>query len=787
MQKKTIATLVIALLLICFCGSLYSVSFSEGSTLDVYPDVDPLYLNFFIRFDPYNKTATLSGYDYATSLKIKGDKTGSKTLSIGSNGYVDYSTLIKYFTNNKTVFVTLVFSAESASSQIGEVEGIEFRYIDKNTFSSRLDGVKALYEKTLTVFQLETQYQEFLAGTGLSPEAGLKNLVTDGSYPSVKAAYLLGLLSYQQKDYSKAQSYFNKIRTLNPNCYLAELAYVNSAVCNELMGNDSAAIEDYKNVVSKYGPESAVAPKALFNLGRIYAKTTSTQKDAFTVLLVLSENFEDSEYGKLAHSWTSSSINAGFSPLLYKELTSWLTPAGVSKTSKVPDGAWGVYDGESIVIENNNVFYNTLVNDSNLQTAYLSGDYNALFASYYAAYQSQVVFTALSKEAKKVGIIAPQEMVNDLIIRSGVYNGKDGNFSSEVYNATSDSEKNNVNTYYTDYFPYYAVISDLQTTIVSEQEATFVESIAKKTRSFEYFVINYLAYPNELAEAYGKKNSNLFTQADISIISTAKEDDINSAYLALKYGASWEETVAAYSEDSYSSNGGFVGTLSLFSITSNMTNAEDIKLLTALQPGKYTAPIAGPNGYSIYRLNSAIKAADFKNSETLNAVKYYINSVEPESVKTYIESAVKDASALAMSDFKGVAAKFNATVFSVEDVSNNIGESQYLGSLATADTNGYLASALNDKNLYNELFTAEKGYVTGALAVSEETNTYVIARVTDINLNNTTSAYVTTLLYNYYAPTQPAYDKFYVILNSNKHVDNFYSQFVNTLFSSVKI
>ena len=786
MKKKTIATLVYALLLICFCGSIYAVSYNEGSTLDVYPDVDPSYLNFFIRFDPYNKTAVLSGYDYASALQIKGDKAGTKTLSIASNGYVDYSTLIKYFTNNKTVFLTLVFSETSASGASEGIAGIEFRYLDKNDFSSRLDGVKTLYEKTLTVFQLETQYQEFLAGTGLSPEAGLKNLVTDGSYPSVKAAYLLGLLFYQQKDYSKAQSYFNKTQTLNPKCYLAELACVNSAVCNELMGNDSAAIEDYKSVISKYGHESAVAPKALFNLGRLYAKNASTQKDAFTVFKVLSEIFFDSEYGKIAYSWTTSSINAGFSPLLYKELTSWLTPAEASKTSKVPDDAWGLYDGESIVIEYNNVFYNTLVNDLNLQTAYLNGDYQSLFQSYYNAYQAQVAFTALSKEAKKAGIIAPQDMVNDLIIRSGVYNGKDGIFSTEVYNATPDSERNMVNTYYTEYFPYNAVLSDLQSTIVSEQEVNFVENIAKKTRSFEYFVINYLSYPNELAEEFGKKNADLFREANISIISTANEDDIKAASLALKYGATWEETVEAYSEDSYSSNGGFIGTLPLFAITSNMTNAEDIKLLTALQPGKNTAPIAGPNGYAIYRLNSAIKAADFKNSETLNAVKYYINSVEPESVQTYIESAVKDTSALAVSDFKAAAAKNNATIIFVENVPNNIGESQFLASLSTADTNGFLVAALRYESLYSELFTAEKGYVTGGIAVPDKTGTYIVVKVTDINPNDTSNAYATTLLYNYYAQQQPAYDKINIVLNSSKHVNNFYTQFFNALFSSSK-
>ena len=90
----------------------------------------------------------------------------------------------------------------------------------------------------------------------------------------------------------------------------------------------------------------------------------------------------------------------------------------VSQSKAEKANSWGSYDGESIMIENNNVFYNTLVNDSNLQTAYLNGDYNTLLSSYYSAYQAQVAFMALSKDAKEAGIVAPQDLVNDLIIRS---------------------------------------------------------------------------------------------------------------------------------------------------------------------------------------------------------------------------------------------------------------------------------------------------------------------------------------------------------------------------------
>ena len=456
----------------------------------------------------------------------------------------------------------------------------------------------------------------------------------------------------------------------------------------------------------------------------------------------------------------------------------------VSQSKAEKANSWGSYNGESILIENNNVFYNTLVNDSNLQTAYLNGDYNTLLSSYYGAYQAQVAYMALKKDADEAGIVAPQDLVNDLIIRSGVYNGTDGIYSAEVFNASTEAERIAVNTYYTNFYPYTAVLSDLQSAIVSKEELEFVENISKNTRSFEYFIINYLAYPNDLAEAYGKENADLFRQANVSVISCTSEEKIMAAYEALQAGDEWNTVVATYSEDSYASNAGLIEDLALFSIVPNMSNADDIEIIKALEVGKYTEPIQSPYGYTIYKLDSEIHDADFSDPETLAAVKYYINQNNPDEVLPYIDAAVGTASAQAQTDFEGAANAVNSEIVNIASVSNNIGGSQYLGGISSYDSYGYLASQAEDESVSRELFTAEEGHVTGALAVADADNTYIVVKVDTIDDNNTSNAYVTTMLYNYYASQQPAYDRIYNALASNLHENNFYTQFFMTLFSS---
>ena len=456
----------------------------------------------------------------------------------------------------------------------------------------------------------------------------------------------------------------------------------------------------------------------------------------------------------------------------------------INQAKAEKDSAWGSYNGEPIVLENNNVFYNALVNSSDFMNAQLTGDYNSLLTCYSNAYQQQVAFVALSQEADKSGILAPQDLVDNLILAAGVYNGEDGSFSEEVFNSASDASKTSVNTYYTNYYPYQQVVTDLQTSIISEQELAFITEVAGWTRSFEYFVINFNAYPDKLAEAYGKENPEFFATADISVLTTTTLDSGNAAYEALQLGSTWEEVVSSYSEDNYKDAAGAVGEMQLFAIASNMSTAEDIQLLTALKAGEYTAPIQGPYGYAIYKLNSDVKEADFTSDLTLSAIKYYIDANDIDDVTPYIDEALGNATALAQTDFEGAAESVNSSVEVVTYSANNVGGSSYLGGVSYYDATGYLASAVEDKAVARELFTADEGYVTGSIAVSSSENTYIVAKVDSIDNENASMSSIANMYYAYYAASQPVYDAIYAAFNSSKFEDNFYAQFFASLYSN---
>jgi len=131
-----------------------------------------------------------------------------------------------------------------------------------------------------------------------SYEAELSSMVKGSSYTSVKASYLLGLAHFDQEDYEAAKEAFHKAYELNSKIYLAPLALVNEASCDEALGNTSAALELYNQVFNDY-KESGVAAKALFNVARIYMQQGNTQL-AKTTFEQVTTDYPNSEYGKLA-------------------------------------------------------------------------------------------------------------------------------------------------------------------------------------------------------------------------------------------------------------------------------------------------------------------------------------------------------------------------------------------------------------------------------------------------------------------------------------------------------
>jgi tetratricopeptide (TPR) repeat protein len=208
-----------------------------------------------------------------------------KTLSTEEKMIGSVST---FFEKNKLILIVICAVI---------VVGILAAIIAVNAVNSAKDKAQ------IKIAKLEQQYAEVLASdaqdwTALT--ADLQAMVKGSSYASVKSQYLLGLVYYQQQNYTEASDAFMKAYDLNKSIYLAPLSLANAAACAEEGGDSAKALELYNQIYNDY-PESGTAAKALFNVARMYYQQGNTQLAQATFAQV-ADYYPNSEYGKLAQN-----------------------------------------------------------------------------------------------------------------------------------------------------------------------------------------------------------------------------------------------------------------------------------------------------------------------------------------------------------------------------------------------------------------------------------------------------------------------------------------------------
>ena len=126
-------------------------------------------------------------------------------------------------------------------------------------------------------------------------------------YPGAKAELLLADLAFSQENYQEAADHYRAVADAQSGSYLAEVAIMNEAACYDNLGDQAKALELYNYVFDTFGTDSAYAPKALFNAGRLYEALGETDlaKASFeqlTGLYLVTDTGAVSEYARLAES-----------------------------------------------------------------------------------------------------------------------------------------------------------------------------------------------------------------------------------------------------------------------------------------------------------------------------------------------------------------------------------------------------------------------------------------------------------------------------------------------------
>ncbi|MDD5972310.1 MAG: tetratricopeptide repeat protein [Spirochaetales bacterium] len=203
----------------------------------------------------------------------------------------------KFFSKNAKLIAIIAAVVVVLVIVIGIVVTINGKNSEKQfTAIAKLDSQ---YSALINMDDTTDEYKNAVS-TFLSDADAL--IASSKDYPGLKAKYLKGLYSFDNKDYSAAASIFEEVSNSANNSYLGSLALINAAASYENAGNQAKALELYNKVWDSYGKNEAVSQKALFNVARIYEEKGDSELAKATYQQLVDEFGTTGEYAKLAAS-----------------------------------------------------------------------------------------------------------------------------------------------------------------------------------------------------------------------------------------------------------------------------------------------------------------------------------------------------------------------------------------------------------------------------------------------------------------------------------------------------
>ncbi len=169
-----------------------------------------------------------------------------------------------------------------------------------NKMQQAIDDLQVSFN-TWVAMEDKTSQEAVSTQENLISELSSLTASRSNSYPSVKAAYLLGLMHYELGNFSQAREHFITASTKGAKTYMGSLSLFNAGVSAEGEGNVDLALEYYQQVYDMYGSEFAEGPKALFSVARLH-ESKQNRELAKAIFQQLIDEFASSEYAKLAQT-----------------------------------------------------------------------------------------------------------------------------------------------------------------------------------------------------------------------------------------------------------------------------------------------------------------------------------------------------------------------------------------------------------------------------------------------------------------------------------------------------
>jgi hypothetical protein len=302
------------------------------------------------------------------------------------------------------------------------------------------------------------------------------------------------------------------------------------------------------------------------------------------------------------------------------------------------------------------------------------------------AFEEAAVRTGILDEMKQAGFIAPENVV-DLEMAELPMFQENGRFSSVKYRALDNSSRMNLWRQVQENYIVKTYVSDIENLKLTSNEASFVAAMASPKRNFDLAVFPLSSYPDSEIAAYAESHPEVSSVVNLSRITiSSSEREARQVLDSIKNGSTtFEEAARNYSQDWAAERGGDMGLTMAFELQFEITDEKTRDSVINLGRGEISDLVKVASGWSIYRVNEAVRPADLSDSSQNSRIRNYVmNFMRGVTEDWMISKAESFCSQVRESGFDAAIAAAALTKKSFGPVPLNYGNSALLGSIRTS-------------------------------------------------------------------------------------------------------
>jgi hypothetical protein len=241
------------------------------------------------------------------------------------------------------------------------------------------------------------------------------------------------------------------------------------------------------------------------------------------------------------------------------------------------------------------------------------------------AFEEAAVRIGILDEMKQAGFIAPEDVIDREMAELSMFQ-ENGRFSLVKYRALDNSSRMTLWRQVQENYILQAYVSDIENIKSTSNEASFIAAMASPKRNFDLAVFPLSSYPDSEVEAYARAHPETFSVANLSKITiTSSEREALQILDSIKNGSTtFEEAARNYSQDWAAERGGEMGITMTFELQYEITDEKARTGVINLGRGEISDLVKVSSGWSIYRMNEAVRPADLNDSSQNSKIKNYL-------------------------------------------------------------------------------------------------------------------------------------------------------------------